>query len=34
MQSYIIELLKFIAAKNEIPHTYTSALLIEDIPEK
>jgi len=29
-----MELLKFVAKKNGVPNTFTSALLMEEIPEK
>jgi len=34
METYLIELLKFVAKKNGVSNTFTSALLMEEIPEK
>lgn len=34
METYLMELLKFVAKKNGVPNTFTSALLMEEIPEK
>lgn len=34
IDTYVMELLKYVASKNGVPHVHTSALMVDEIPEK